>query len=515
MTSTNEHGQGRGYPSRAVVDLAAIRHNLGRPAGRAPGALQLATVKANAYGHGLLPVALAALEGGADWLGVAQLAEAFTLREGLDEAGVARADAPLLAWISTSSSDFAAAIDADIDVSVSWTWVLADICAAARQLGRPARVHVKIDTGMSRAGSTLADLPALASALRMAADEGLVNVVGAWSHMSRADDPSEAGNASTATHVRIFEQGLAILADAGITPRIRHLAATSGILWHPETHYDMVRAGIGLYGLSPDPAVASATDLNLVPALTLRAPLTSVKVIEEGTPASYGGTWVAPTRRWVGLVPLGYGDGILRSASNRARVTVHTASGPLEASLIGRVCMDQFIIDLGPADGDAGTPTARSGTRPRPSETSPSSSEPDTTAIRWPTTGRAPRPPSTTKSSPAWAPTFPAPTSVRPPRPRGAPLMTDQTIASYAVDTSDADQTRALGEASGAPSLPGTSSCSRAGSAPAKLPSRRASASAWACAAASPHPHSLSPASIPPSVVAPTSSTRTPTASPT
>ena len=179
MTSTNEHGQGRGYPSQAVVDLAAIRHNLGVLRAAAPGALQLATVKANAYGHGLLPVALAALEGGADWLGVAQLAEAFTLREGLDEAGVARADAPLLAWISTSSSDFAAAIDADIDVSVSWTWVLADICAAARAVGRPARVHVKIDTGMSRAGSTLADLPALASALRMAADEGLVDVVGA------------------------------------------------------------------------------------------------------------------------------------------------------------------------------------------------------------------------------------------------------------------------------------------------------------------------------------------------
>jgi len=196
VTSTNEHGQGRDYPSKAVVDLTAIRHNLSVLRAAAPGALQLATVKANAYGHGLLPVALAALEGGADWLGVAQLAEAFTLREGLDEAGVARADAPLLAWISTSSSDFAAAIDADIDVSVSWTWVLADICAAARQVGRPARVHVKIDTGMSRAGSTLADLPALASALRMAVDEGLVDVVGAWSHMSRADDPSEAGNAS-------------------------------------------------------------------------------------------------------------------------------------------------------------------------------------------------------------------------------------------------------------------------------------------------------------------------------
>ena len=364
MISTDERVEGRDYPSSAAVDLAAIRHNLGVLRAAAPGALQLATVKANAYGHGLLPVARAALDGGADWLGVAQLAEAFTLRRGLDEAGIARADAPILAWISTSSSDFAAAIEADIDLSVSWTWVLADICAAAREAGRPARVHVKIDTGMSRAGSTLADLPALASALRMAADDGLVDVVGAWSHMSRADDPSEAGNASTASHVRIFEEGLAILTDAGITPRIRHLSATSGILWHPEAHYDMVRAGIGLYGLSPDPAVATSEQLGLIPALELRAPLTSVKVIEEGTPVSYGGTWVAPTRRWIGLVPLGYGDGILRAASNRARVVVHTASGPFNAPLIGRVCMDQFMVDLGPAEGSPGTPTARSGQAP-------------------------------------------------------------------------------------------------------------------------------------------------------
>ena len=364
MTVTDIQSEGRDYPSSAAVDLAAIRHNLGVLRAAAPGALQLATVKANAYGHGLLPVARAALDGGADWLGVAQLAEAFTLRRGLDEAGVTRAEAPILAWISTSSSDFAAAIEADIDLSVSWTWVLADICAAARQVGRPARVHVKIDTGMSRAGSTLADLPALASALRMAADDGLVDVVGAWSHMSRADDLSEAGNASTASHVRIFEEGLAILADAGVTPRIRHLSATSGILWHPEAHYDMVRAGIGLYGLSPDPAVAASEELGLIPALELRAPLTSVKVIEEGTPASYGGTWVAPTRRWIGLVPLGYGDGILRAVSNKARVVVHTASGPFNAPIVGRVCMDQFMVDLGPAEGSPGTPTARSGQAP-------------------------------------------------------------------------------------------------------------------------------------------------------
>ena len=364
MTVTDIQSEGRGYPSCAAVDLAAIKHNLSVLRAAAPDTLQLATVKANAYGHGLVPVALAALEGGTDWLGVAQLAEAFALRRGLDEAGIARADAPVLAWISTSSSDFAAAIEADIDLSVSWTWVLADICAAARAVGRPARVHVKIDTGMSRAGSTLADLPALASALRMAADDGLVDIVGAWSHMSRADDPSDEGNASTASHVRIFEEGLAILADAGITPRIRHLSATSGILWHPEAHYDMVRAGIGMYGLSPDPAVATADELGLIPALELRAPLTSVKVIEEGTPASYGGTWVAPTRRWIGLVPLGYGDGIFRAASNKARVVVRTEAGLLNAPLVGRVCMDQFMVDLGPAEGEPGTPTARSGAAP-------------------------------------------------------------------------------------------------------------------------------------------------------
>lgn len=364
VNCTDERGEGRGYPSQATVDLGAIRHNLSVLRAAAPGALQLVTVKANAYGHGLLPVARAALDAGADWLGVAQLAEAFTLRRGLDRAGIDRSRAPILAWISTSSSDFEAAITADIDLSVSWTWVLNDICAAARAAGRAARIHVKIDTGMSRAGSTLADLPALASALKVASEAGLVDVVGAWSHLSRADEPTEEGQASTKRHLAIFQQGLAILADAGINPTIRHLGATSATLWHPETHYDMVRVGIGLYGLSPDPKVATSRDLGLIPALTLSAPLTSVKVIDKGTPASYGGTWKAPTRRWVGLVPLGYGDGILRSASNRARVTIDTASGPIHAPIIGRVCMDQFVVDLGSADGDDQAPSARSGTAP-------------------------------------------------------------------------------------------------------------------------------------------------------
>ncbi|MBF1737636.1 MAG: alanine racemase, partial [Trueperella pyogenes] len=158
--------RGCGYPSVASVDLAAFAHNLAHLRTCAPSSLQMAIIKADAYGHGLLPLAQAALGAGADWLGVAQLAEAFELRIGLDNVGIARDSAPILAWISTTGSDFESAIRADIDLSVSWTWVLDEVCAAARRCGHPARIHVKVDTGMSRAGSTLADLPELAQAVR-------------------------------------------------------------------------------------------------------------------------------------------------------------------------------------------------------------------------------------------------------------------------------------------------------------------------------------------------------------
>lgn len=343
------------YPSRAVVDLDAVAHNLHVLRGRAPHSLQMAVVKAGAYGHGQLPVALAALGAGADWLGVAQVEEALELRAALDDAGVARESAPILAWIAPSGQDWARAIEADIDLSVSWTWALAEIAAAARSLGRRARIHVKVDTGMSRAGSTPEDLPALAAAVRTAVDGGQVELVGAWSHLSRADDPSPEGLASTAEHVALFESGLGVLAAAGLHPAIRHLSATAGALWHPEAHYDMVRIGIGMYGLSPDPVVAGSAELGLRPVMRLEAPLTSVKVVATDRPVSYGGTWRTPTRRWLGLVPLGYADGILRAASNRGPVTVLSAEGPVATHVVGRVCMDQFVVDLGPAREDQGS----------------------------------------------------------------------------------------------------------------------------------------------------------------
>lgn len=352
------------YPATAHVDLDAIRTNVHVLRRYAPNSLQMAILKADAYGHGLVPVALAALHAGADWLGVAQLTEACELRKALDQRSIARQKSPIFAWITTPEDRWEDAINADIDLSVSWTWTLAHICQAARVTGKKARIHVKIDTGMSRAGSTLNDLPALASAIRMAQDQGLVEIVGAWSHLSRGDDLSVEGQASTAAHIREFERGLNILKESGIQPKIRHLAATSGIVWHPETHYDMVRAGIGLYGLSPDPTVANAAELSLRPAMTLSAPLTAVKVIDDNRPVSYGGTWQSTGRRWLGLVPVGYADGIPRAASNQGPVSVNGNEQVMRTHVVGRICMDQFVIDLGPAEGNEGTPSARSGHAP-------------------------------------------------------------------------------------------------------------------------------------------------------
>ena len=406
------------YPGRAVINHAAITQNLRALRRLAPTCLQMAIVKGDAYGHGLLPVSLTALDAGADYLGVAQVQEAISLREGLDSAGIARDNAKIFTWINHPEDDWRQAIEADLELSVSSTATLAQICATIRAIREEAeeecerweaaqnqasssadgtetdapedaddhldtypgeetiavpprhpnaqhtpevipsdllskreisaRIHIKIDTGMSRAGATLDDLPALASAARMAVDAGLITVVGAWSHLSRADDLSPEGRESTASHLRYFEAGLTVLTAVGITPQIRHIAATSGVLWHPDTHYDMVRPGIGIYGLSPNPEEATSADLGLQPAMTLMAPLTSVKIIDAEAPVSYGGTWRAPSRRWIGIVPLGYADGVLRAVSNRAPVCVN-ASRPIRTTIVGRVCMDQFMIDLGQA----------------------------------------------------------------------------------------------------------------------------------------------------------------------
>lgn len=346
----------------------------------------MAIVKADAYGHGLGPVALTCLRAGATWLGVAQLAEALHLRKLLDEAGVAcpashpdsvpTAERPrLLCWLlpvltpeqaAAPGSPLRAALTAGIDLSVSTRAQLDAIVAAARAeiaavsdapdsaypaaaSAAPARIHLKADTGMSRGGAAPADLPALAGAAKAAEQDGTIAVVGLWSHLSRADEPASG---STEKHLSGFLAAERTVAQAGLNPRVRHLAATGGLLWHPDTRLDLVRIGIGLYGLSPDPAVAAAAALDLRPAMRLEAPLTQVKRIPAGQAVSYGGTWRAPTDRWLGLIPLGYSDGIPRAASNGGPAAVNG----LRSAIVGRVCMDQVVIDLGPATTPEGAP---------------------------------------------------------------------------------------------------------------------------------------------------------------
>lgn len=347
------------YPGRAVVDLGAVRRNFQELVARTPGPAHMAVVKADAYGHGCAPVALATLAVGADWLGVAQLQEALDLRARLDAHGVKRAAAPIFTWIAGPDAPWADAIRADLDLSVSTPAVLVRIAAASREAGRAARIHLKIDTGMSRAGATARDFPALAAAAATAEQSGTVRVVGLWSHLARADDPTPEGEEATRLQLREFHAAERACRAAGVSPRLRHIAATSGALWHPDARLDLVRLGIGIYGLSPEPAVATSEQLGIRPAMRLEAPLIQVKAVDAGRPVSYGATWRAPTRRWLGLVPLGYADGIDRHASNRAPVSVLASSGPIVTHIVGRVCMDQFVVDLGEAR-DA-TPPARAG----------------------------------------------------------------------------------------------------------------------------------------------------------
>ena len=348
--------------SRAVIDLEAVAHN-GRLLAQVAGVPWMAVVKADAYGHGLGPIALTALSVGASWLGVAQLAEALALRALLDEADVDRpagepsGQAPrILTWLlpvmdparaAAEDSPLRAALAADLDLSVSTLPQLEALSAAARAQATTARLHLKVDTGMSRGGAMAEDLPALAAALRQAEDEGVVDVVGLWSHLSRADEPTSG---STEQHLERYRQAEQIVQEAGLRPSIHHLAATGGLLWHPEARMDLVRAGIGLYGLSPDPSVATSSELGLQPAMRLESALVQVKRIDAGQAVSYGGTWRAPTDRWVGLVPLGYSDGIPRAAGSTGPVGV----GGIMSSIVGRVCMDQVVIDLGPARDETG-----------------------------------------------------------------------------------------------------------------------------------------------------------------
>lgn len=323
-------------PAEIVVDLAAVRANA-RLLRATAGVPLIAVVKADGYGHGMVACARAAQEGGAEWLAAATVEEALALRA----AGV---EGRVLCWIIGPATDLAAAVAADLDVTASSVAHLDALAAAAATAGRPARVQLKVDTGLSRSGAPRTAWAELFARARAGEQAGSWTITGLWSHFACADEPDHPANDS---QERAFHDALALAGEHGLRPELRHLANSAAAILRPSSRFDAVRCGIALYGL--DPAPGEATDIGLVPAMTVRAPLLMVKDLAPGDAVSYGQHWVAEHPTTVGLVPVGYGEGLPRHASRpdapdaAAAVGIEGKRRPIR----GTVCMDQVVVDLG------------------------------------------------------------------------------------------------------------------------------------------------------------------------
>lgn len=321
--------------AQALVDLGAIAHNVQLLQKRAGNAAVMAVVKADGYGHGAEQVASAALAAGAAELGVTNVVEALALRR----AGIS---APVLSWLNLPGTDFAPALLADVQIAVSSVSQFEDVVDAARRTGRTAVVTVKIDTGLSRNGVSPAEYPALLEALARAQAEGVVHPRGIMSHLACGDDPAHPTNDLQAARLSAArKQALS----AGVHFEVAHLSNSPAALTRPDLAFDMVRPGIAVYGQTPIPSLG---DFGLRPAMTLKCPVAAVRSISAGDGVSYGHTWIAERDTTVALIPLGYADGVLRSLSGRIDVLINGA----RYGNVGRICMDQFVVDLGPGNGD-------------------------------------------------------------------------------------------------------------------------------------------------------------------
>lgn len=327
-------------PAWITVDLGAISSNVARLKEYAGGAEVMAVVKGDAYGHGLLPAALAALRGGATWLGMAQMHEALALRA----AGVT---APVLTWLHTPTTDFGPAVAQGIDLGIPAVWELEAVAAAARETGMIARVHLKADTGMSRNGAYGPDWGALVAAAARAEIEGTVQVVGLFTHFACADVPAHP---SVQAQQDLFAERVRQAEAAGLSPQVRHLSNSAATLTVPSAAWDMVRPGLSVYGLSPAPEVGSAADFGLRPAMRVEARATVVKRVAAGQGVSYGHTYLTDRETTLVDVPMGYADGIFRHASGAGPVQI----GGKRFTVAGRVCMDQFVVDVGDLEAHAG-----------------------------------------------------------------------------------------------------------------------------------------------------------------
>jgi alanine racemase len=324
-----------GVLAEAAVDLGAIEHNVRVLREHAGPAQVMAVVKADGYGHGATRVARAALAAGAAELGVATVDEALALRaDGIT--------APVLAWLHPPGLDFAPALLADVEIAVSSVRQLDELLDAVRRTGRTATVTVKVDTGLNRNGVAPALYPAMLTALRQAVAEHAIRLRGLMSHMVYADQPDNSLNDVQAQR---FSEMLAQARDQGVRFEIAHLSNSSATMSRPDLAFDLVRPGIAVYGLSPVPQLG---DMGLIPAMTVKCAVVLVKSIRAGEGVSYGHTWIAERDTTVALMPIGYADGVFRSLGGRLDVLINGRRRPG----VGRICMDQFLVDLGPGQID-------------------------------------------------------------------------------------------------------------------------------------------------------------------
>jgi alanine racemase len=319
-------------PTRIVVDLDVLGGNL-RAIRAHVGVPVMAIVKANAYGHGLVPVAHHLQAQGVEQLGVAFVEEGMALRR----AGIT---VPILVLGGILGRQVAQLIQHDLEITVSSLDKLRKVEAAAERLGRKAVIHLKIDTGMERIGVHSYSCAAMIEA---AVASQWCEVKGVYSHLACADDPTSP---MTAQQLERFLEACAHFERIGAPMPIRHLANSGGVLHYPQTWLDMVRPGIMLYGVLPDPAAHRTVDVK--PALSLISQVVYFKTVLAGHPVGYGATWAPQQDTHVVTVPIGYGDGYPRALSNCGEVLIRGQRRPI----VGRLCMDQFMVDLGP-DGSA------------------------------------------------------------------------------------------------------------------------------------------------------------------
>ncbi len=324
----------------AYVDLAAIRDNVKVLQNLAKKSEVMAVVKADAYGHGLIPVARAARQGGATWLGTALLEEAISLRNSGDSGRI-------LTWLGSPDDKWQECIDLGIDISVSSIEIASEVIKATKKIGKKAKIHIKVDTGLGRNGVMPNDLADLTSLLEEATANGLVEVVAVWTHFALADAPSSP---TIAKQLEVLDASFKFVESRGFKNLMKHAANSAATLTSPHTHFDLVRPGIAVYGITPGGEVGKASEFGLRPAMTLKAQAALVKDVPAGHGISYGAEYVTKQNTKIALIPLGYADGIPRIAGNKGPVL---ANGK-KFSVAGRVCMDQFVIDIGDLDFSTG-----------------------------------------------------------------------------------------------------------------------------------------------------------------